>query len=79
MLSNCNAQYTESSVLAVPAGPFTKTILVEKSKATLKNSPKLLTIGIDDYYSKGGGYQFLKDKHGLTPGKIVNNILENLK
>jgi transketolase len=52
---------------------------IAEFKATLKNSPKLLTIGIDDYYSKGGGYEFLKEKHGLTPDKIVSNILENLK
>ncbi len=47
--------------------------------AKSNNSPKLLTIGIQDYYSKGGTYKFLQDKHGLTPDKIVNNILKNLQ
>ena len=31
--------------------------------SSLKSHPKLLTIGIDDYYSKGGSYNFLKEKH----------------
>ncbi len=47
--------------------------------AKSNKSPKLLTIGIQDYYSKGGTYKFLQDKHGLTPDKIVNNILKNLQ
>jgi len=42
-------------------------------------SPKLLTIGIDDQYSKGGTYKFLKEKHGLSPDKIASNILKNLR
>ena len=42
-------------------------------------SPKLLTIGIDDHYSKGGSYKFLQEKHGLTSNQIVSNILENLR
>ena len=42
-------------------------------------SPKLLAIGIDDQYSKGGTYKFLQEKHGLSPEKIANNIIKNLK
>ena len=42
-------------------------------------SPKLLTIGIDDQYSKGGSYKFLQEKHGLSSDKIVGNILKNLR
>jgi len=42
-------------------------------------SPKLLTIGINDQYSKGGTYKFLQEKHGLTPDKIASNIIKNLK
>ncbi len=52
---------------------------ISECKAKLEGSPKLLTIGIDDYYSKGGSYKFLKEKHGLTSDKIVNNIIKNLK
>ncbi len=46
--------------------------------ATINNSPKQLIIGINDTYSKGGSYKFLQEKHGLTPDKIVDNILKNL-
>ena len=42
-------------------------------------SPKLLTIGIDDQYSKGGSYKFLLEKHGLSSDKIAGNILKNLR
>jgi len=52
---------------------------IAEYKATLNNSPKQLIIGVDDIYSKGGSYKFLQEKHGLTPGKIVDNILQNLK
>jgi len=45
----------------------------------LKDSPKLLRIGIEDEYSKGGSYDFLKEKHGLSVNKIVNNISSNLR
>ena len=45
----------------------------------IKNSPKLLRIGIEDEYSKGGSYDFLKEKHGLSVNKIVNNISSNLR
>mgnify|MGYP006137063125 FL=1 len=47
--------------------------------ATVEKSPNLLIIGINDIYSKGGSYNFLKEKHGLSPDKIVNNIIKNLK
>lgn len=42
------------------------------------NSPKLLMIGIEDYYSSGGEYNFLKEKYGLTYEKIVDKIEKNL-
>jgi len=45
----------------------------------LSNRPKQLFLGINDVYGKGGEYNFLLDKHGLTPNKIVNEILSNYK
>ncbi len=39
-----------------------------------KNSTPMLKIGIDDYYSKGGSYNYLKDLYGLTAEKIVDSI-----
>ena len=52
---------------------------ISELKSQIQNSPKLLRIGVDDYYSKGGSYKFLLNKHGLTPEAISNNILKNLK
>jgi transketolase len=52
---------------------------IAEYKATLNNSPKQLTIGVDDIYSKGGSYKFLQEKHGLSPDKIVESVLKNLK
>ena len=52
---------------------------VAEYKATLKNSPEQLIIGIKDTYTKGGDYKFLKEKHRLTPDKIADDILTKLK
>ena len=48
-----------------------------EQKSKISNSPKLLSIGIEDYYSKGGSYKFLLEKHSLTSDKIALNILNN--
>ena len=50
-----------------------------KLEQSLKNSPKQLFLGIRDVYGKGGTYKFLQKKHRLSPEKIVEDILENLK
>jgi transketolase len=42
------------------------------------NKPKHIFLGIDDYYSKGGSYEFLKEKHGLDIKSIINNVKKNL-
>ena len=52
---------------------------ISEHLADISNSPKLLRIGIKDEYSKGGSYDFLKEKHGLSVDKIVKNILSNFK
>ena len=49
-------------------------VMVEQSLAA-----PLLKIGVDDYYSKGGTYNFLLDLHGLNSEKIVKAILQKLK
>jgi len=51
---------------------------ISEYKSTLLNSPKQLFIGIKDNYSKGGSYEFLLEKHGLTPDKISEKILKNI-
>ncbi len=43
-----------------------------------KDHAMLLKIGIEDYYSKGGSYTYLKDLYGLTSEKIVDKIQKKL-
>ena len=52
---------------------------ISEHKSTLKKSPKQLFLGIKDTYSKGGNYKFLKEKHRLTPEKIVQDIILNIE
>jgi len=52
---------------------------ISEYKSTLKQSPKQLFIGIKDTYGKSGDYKFLQEKHGLTPKKIVEDILSNIR
>lgn len=51
---------------------------ISEFKSTLLNSPKQLFIGVNDNYSKGGNYEFLLEKHGLTADKISEKIVQNL-
>ena len=51
---------------------------IAEYKSTIKNAPPQLLLGIDDYYSRGGSYNFLKNKHRLTSEKIVNDILSKM-
>ena len=51
---------------------------IAEYKSSLKKSPKQLFLGIKDTYSKGGNYKFLKEKHRLTPEKIVEDIILNI-
>ena len=50
---------------------------VAEFKSQINNSPKQIFIGVNDIYDKGGEYSFLKEKHGLTAEKIVENIQSN--
>ena len=52
---------------------------ISEYKSSLNQSPKQLFLGIKDTYSKGGNYKFLQEKHRLTPEKIVEDILLNIK
>ncbi len=52
---------------------------ISEYKSSLKQSPRQLFLGIKDTYSKGGNYKFLKEKHRLTPEKIVEDILLDIK
>lgn len=46
------------------------------SNETLKC--KLKRIGINDYYSSGGSYEYLKNIHGLSTEKIIQSIFSNI-
>jgi transketolase len=52
---------------------------ISEYKSSLKQAPKQLFLGIKDTYSKGGNYKFLQEKHRLTPEKIVDDILLDIK
>ena len=43
-----------------------------------KNDTKLIRIGINDFYSSGGSYEYLKNIHGLTTEKIIHKIKSNI-
>ena len=52
---------------------------VSEAISKLKNSPRQLSLGIKDTYGKCGNYKFMLEKHRLTSGKIVEDILYSLK
>ena len=43
-----------------------------------RNDCKLVRIGINDFYSSGGSYEYLKNIYGLSVEKIIETILSNL-
>ena len=42
------------------------------------NNCKLARVGINDFYSSGGSYEYLKDIYGLSVEKIIQTVLSNL-
>ena len=45
----------------------------------IKNSPEQIFFGINDSYSEGGDYNFLKQKFNLTPNCISIKIISKFK
>ena len=45
----------------------------------IENSPEQIFFGINDSYSEGGDYNFLKEKFNLTPDFISKKIISKLK
>ena len=45
----------------------------------IKNSPEQIFFGINDSYSEGGDYNFLKEKFNLTPDFISKKIISKFK
>ena len=52
---------------------------IAENLAKINNSPKQVFFGINDTYSDGGEYSYLKEKFNLTPGIISKNIVLELK
>tara|TARA_X000000950_G_scaffold275514_1_gene362041 strand:+ start:3351 stop:4319 length:969 start_codon:yes stop_codon:yes gene_type:complete len=46
--------------------------------STQIKKPKQVFIGIEDTYTKGGEYEYLLQKHGLTEDAIANKIIKEL-
>lgn len=51
---------------------------ISECLAKIKNSPKMIAFGINDRYTKGGGYNFLKKKFKLDADIIANEIFSEL-
>ena len=51
---------------------------IAEVKSTIRNYPKQIFFGVDDKYSKGGSYSFLKENYRLSADKIVNDIENQL-
>ncbi len=43
-----------------------------------RSNCKLVKVGINDFYSSGGSYEYLKNIYGLSVKKIVETVLSNL-
>ena len=46
--------------------------------SSYENSPRLLTLGIQDCFLKPGNYEFMLQQSGLTPDSIKTQILSAL-
>lgn len=53
-------------------GGLSSALSEELSK--INSSPKLISFGAEDFYSKAGTYDYLKETYGLTVGNIVSKI-----
>jgi transketolase len=51
---------------------------ISESLAKVENTPKMIAFGINDRYTKGGSYSFLKKKFKLDASIISNEILSEL-
>jgi transketolase len=51
---------------------------VSEVLSCLRNSPKQLTLGVNDTYTKSGSYNFLKNYYRLTSEKIIEDVQKNL-
>ena len=52
---------------------------ISENLSTFSNSPKLLSLGVQDEYTKGGDYKYLLSRHKLDVDSITKKILEVYK
>ena len=52
---------------------------ISENLSNYQNSPRLLSLGVKDEYSKGGDYKYLLSRHRLDVDSITNKILEVYK
>jgi transketolase len=50
---------------------------ISETLSTFKSSPRQVFLGINDQYTKGGSYKFLKKKNGLDKDNIISTIKNN--
>ena len=50
---------------------------IAEHQSSLKTNVRFIRLGIKDKYGSGGSYDYLQKIHGLSPEKIVENILIN--
>ncbi len=50
---------------------------ISETLSTFKSSPRQVFLGINDQYTKGGSYNFLKKKNGLDKDNIISTIKNN--
>ena len=43
------------------------------------NNCKLVRLGISDFYSSGGSYEYLKNIYGLSVEKIIQTVILNIQ
>ena len=46
--------------------------------SSVSSNCKLIRLGVNDFYSAGGSYDYLKNNYGLTEEKIIETIQSNL-
>ena len=51
---------------------------ISECLSSFANTPRLLSLGIKDEYSKGGEYKYLLARHKLDVDSITNQILKKL-
>ena len=52
---------------------------IAEFKSTISKSPKQLFFGINDYYAKGGEYNFLKKEYKLSKENISKSIIDEFR